>query len=178
MVELTFELKQYDKYIWKLPKHKDMLVSGIIYGDKSIINDLYADVKASKDWTALRQIYNVACLPGLCKASLAMPDVHPGYGFPIGGVGAFKVNEGVVTVGGVGFDAGCNVATIRTPLKKGDVIKEQKRLSNALFEYIPAGMGRKGDISLTLKNLDEALIEGAKFAVSLGYGIKDDLRFL
>ena len=103
-----------------------------------------------------------------------MPDIHPGYGFPIGGVGAFSKKEGVVSVGGVGFDAGCNVANIKTPLKKKDILKKQKELAEVLFKNIPAGLGKKGEISLEWNQLDEILAKGIKVAIELGYGYKDD----
>ena len=101
------KIKETEPYLWELPKQGEMLVPGRIYGDKEIINHLLEDVKEGKEWNALKQIYNVACLPGIQKASLAMPDVHPGYGFAIGGVGAFDIETGVISVAGVGFDINC-----------------------------------------------------------------------
>lgn len=101
------EVKRLDEYRWEVPKKGEMLVPGRIYGDKGIIDHLLADIRAGKEWNALRQIVNVACLPGIQKASMAMSDVHPGYGFPIGGVGAFDLKTGVISVAGVGYDINC-----------------------------------------------------------------------
>ncbi len=104
---MEIEVNRTGDYRWEVPKKGKMLVPGRIYGDKAIIDHLIADVRAGKDWNALKQIVNVACLPGIQKASLAMSDVHPGYGFPIGGVGAFDTKTGVISVAGVGFDCNC-----------------------------------------------------------------------
>jgi len=101
------EVKKIDEWRWEVPKKGDMLVPGRIYGDKDIVDHLIQDVKLGKEWNALRQIVNVAALPGIQKAALAMSDVHPGYGFPIGGVGAFDTKQGVISVAGVGFDCNC-----------------------------------------------------------------------
>ena len=144
-----YTLTEIEPNIWELKQTGKMLVPGIIYGSKNIIDHLIADVKAGKEWNALRQVYNVAHLPGIQKASLAMPDVHPGYGFPIGGVGAFDYEKGVVSFAGVGFDANCGVRTMTTPLTKKDIIKKQKETLNALFTKVPAGLGSKGDIRLS-----------------------------
>jgi tRNA-splicing ligase RtcB len=174
---MKLKLIEKRKYVWELPKHGEMRVAGRVYGDERTVEHLHADVNAGKEWNALKQIYNVACLPGICKASLAMPDVHPGYGFPIGGVGAFNKKEGVFSVGGVGFDAGCNVANIKIPLKKEDIIKKQKELAEALFKYIPAGLGKKGEISISWDKLDEVLARGANVAIEMGYGMEKDLEY-
>ncbi|MHA2264807.1 MAG: RtcB family protein, partial [Candidatus Thorarchaeota archaeon] len=149
MVEMKLELREKRAYVWEMPRHGEMRVVGKVYGDKTTVEHLHADVKAGKQWNALRQVYNVACLPGLQKASLAMPDVHPGYGYPIGGVGAFDLKEGVISVGGVGFDAGCNVANIRVPLKRKDIEDKKKMLAEALYRDIPAGLGIRGKISIS-----------------------------
>lgn len=172
-----FTLTEVEKHVWEMKQEGKMNVPGRIYGDEDIINHLIQDVKEGKDWNALVQIRNVACLPGMQKASLAMSDVHPGYGFSIGGVGAFDQKEGVFSVGGVGFDAGCNVANIVIPLKKKDIEAKKKELAEALFKDVPAGLGKRGKISVSVDELDEVLSSGAKFAVKLGYGTKNDLRF-
>lgn len=108
-VQVTEQLKlvQISPYIWEVPPFGEMRVPGRIYGDEGTVEHLVNDVKAGKEWNALQQVINVACLPGIQKASLAMADVHPGYGFPIGGVGAFDLDKGVIAVGGIGFDINC-----------------------------------------------------------------------
>ncbi len=172
------DVKQISPYIWEVPKKRDMLVPGRVYADKEIMEHLLEDVKAGKEWNALKQVVNVACLPGIQKASMAMSDVHPGYGFPIGGVGAFDVENGVISVAGVGFDINCGVRTLKTNLTKGDVEVKKEELAEALFKIIPAGLGSKGDINLTMDEIDEVLVKGAKFAVERGYGFKEDLEFI
>lgn len=107
MKEIQLKLKKISEYIYELPKHNEMIVPGRVYGDKEIINHLMQDIKEGKEWNSLMQMYNVACLPGIQRYSLAMPDIHPGYGFPIGGVGAFDTEKGVISVAGVGFDINC-----------------------------------------------------------------------
>lgn len=174
---IDLHLKEIRKFVWEMPKQEQMKVPGRVYGDKITVEHLHADITAGKDWNALKQIFNVACLPGIQKASLAMPDVHPGYGYCIGGVGAFDMKEGVISVGGVGFDAGCNVANIIVPLKREDIEKKKKELAEALFRDIPAGLGIRGKISMTSDQLDEVLANGAQFPIKIGYGSKDDLRF-
>ena len=174
---MKLELKEKRKYVWELEKHGDMNVLGRVYGEEETVKHLHKDVEEGKEWNALKQVYNVACLPGIQKASLAMPDVHPGYGFPIGGVGAFDMKEGIISVGGVGFDVGCNVANIVIPVKKSDVLKKQKELAEALFRDIPAGLGEKGEIGLQPGELDEVLVNGIDFVLKKGYGLKNDKKF-
>lgn len=170
------EVKKLDKYRWEIPKKGEMLVPGRIYGDEDIIKHLTDDVKAGKEWNALRQIVNVACLPGIQKASMAMSDVHPGYGFPIGGVGAFDLKTGVISVAGVGYDINCGVRTLKTELTRKEVEKKKKELAEALFNGVPAGLGSTGDIRLSVDKIDEVLVQGAEFSVNLGYGLKEDLE--
>jgi tRNA-splicing ligase RtcB (3'-phosphate/5'-hydroxy nucleic acid ligase) len=174
---MDIEVKEIEKDIWEIPQKGDMLVPGRIYGDDDIIKHLTDDVKSGNDWNALKQIVNVACLPGIQKASLAMSDVHPGYGFPIGGVGAFDLEEGVISVAGVGFDCNCGVRTLRTPLKRGDVDAKKEELADALFGAVPAGLGSKGDIQLPVKEMDDLLVRGSEYVVEKGYGFKEDLEF-
>ncbi len=175
---MDLTLNKTEEHIWEMSKNGDMLVPGRIYGDAEIIKHLEDDVKAGKEWHALKQVYNVACLPGIQKASLAMPDIHPGYGFPIGGVGSFDVKEGVISVAGVGYDINCGVRTLKTTVAKKDVNQKKKLLAEALFQSVPAGLGSTGDIKLTEEQIDEVLVKGAEFAMEQGYGIKSDLEFI
>jgi tRNA-splicing ligase RtcB len=172
------QINQVENLLWEVPKSDDMLVPGKVYGNKPIVDHLVKDVEMGKDWNALKQIVNVASLPGIQKASLAMPDVHPGYGFPIGGVGAFDTKEGVISVAGVGFDVNCGVRTLKAPLKKEDVEKKKEQLADSLFKFIPAGLGSTGDIRLSMEQIDEVLVKGAEFSVEQGYGFKEDLEFI
>lgn len=169
-------LVKKDDWRWEIPKEGDMLVPGRIYGDKNIIAHLERDIKLKKEWNALSQIKNVACLPGIQKASLAMSDVHPGYGFPIGGVAAFDIDEGVISVAGVGFDCNCGVRTLILPHTKDEVLKKQETLAEALFEKVPAGLGSTGKIRLSVSEMDDLLVRGAEYAIDNGFGLRDDLE--
>jgi len=170
--------KKLTPYLWEIEKQKEMLVPARVYADKNIIQDLLDDIKAGKEWNALTQLVNVASLPGIQKYSLAMSDIHPGYGFPIGGVGAFDPKDGVIAVGGVGFDVNCGVRTMKTQLTKKDVEKVKQKLADELFKNIPAGLGKTGDIKLNINEIDEVLVKGAEFSLERGYGIKKDLNFI
>lgn len=172
----TVELNQIGDDIWEIPKHGEMQVPGRIYGSKPIIDHLLQDVGV-KEWNAFKQIENVACLPGIQDASIAMSDVHPGYGFPIGGVGAFDVKKGVVSVAGVGFDCNCGVRCLSTPLTAQELEPKKEALADALFSSIPAGLGSRGPVTLSTSQLDRMLEEGAAFSLALGYGTARDLEY-
>ena len=145
-----------------------MRVPGIIFGDAAL-------VQAMDDKVA-EQVANVAMLPGIVKASFAMPDAHGGYGFPIGGVAAFDPDQdGVVSAGGVGFDISCGVRTLVTGLTRADVERVKRPLADALSEHIPAGVGSTGAIELSPRQMDAMLNGGARWAVEHGYGQPEDL---
>ena len=162
------------KNLWTIKRHKKMNVPAFIYGDKKIIDELRADYR--REWSATRQIMNVASLPGIQKGMLAMSDVHPGYGFPIGGVAAFDVEEGVVSMAGVGYDINCGVRTMLTDLTKNDLEAKKKTLMLELFQKVPAGLGKPGKIKLEMNQVEELLLEGAPYVVEMGYGTEDDLE--
>ncbi len=174
---MRIELNKISDYVWEIPKTGSMLVPGRIYADENIANRLLADVRAGKEWNALKQIINVAHLPGIQKASLAMSDVHPGYGFPIGGVGAFDTETGVISVAGVGFDCNCGVRTLKTPLALEDVEAKKTELADALFEIVPAGLGSTGKIKLSVEEINEVLVKGAEYVIEHGYGLREDLEY-
>ncbi|PKL56818.1 MAG: RNA-splicing ligase RtcB, partial [Methanomicrobiales archaeon HGW-Methanomicrobiales-5] len=123
---------------------------------------------------AIQQVANVATMPGIIRNSLAMPDIHWGYGFPIGGVAAFSLDEGVISPGGVGFDINCGVRLITTPLVQKDV-SGRRDLIEELFRAVPTGVGGKSSLKISPKNLDGMLIKGANWAVEAGYGTRRDL---
>jgi tRNA-splicing ligase RtcB len=162
--------------IWEIPKRGEMLVPGRLYVSRETVDQLLREAP-KKEWDALKQIQNVACLPGIQKASLAMSDVHPGYGFPIGGVGAFDADTGVVSVAGVGFDCNCGVRTLSTSLEKEKLEPHKRRLIDEIFRVVPAGVGSTGEIRLNEQGINKVLVEGAKFAVDKGYGFPRDLEF-
>lgn len=179
-IQVTDKIKlvQVEPFVWEIPRFGEMLVPGKIYGDEETINHLIEDVKAGKEWNALVQVVNVACLPGIQKASLAMSDIHPGYGFCIGGVGAFDVEKGVIAVGGIGFDLNCGLRTLKTKLTKSEIEPKKEKLADALFQTVPAGLGSTGDIRLGFDEIDQVLVEGAKFSIKCGYGFEKDLEFI
>jgi len=154
---------------WVLPRSGAMRVPGVIYADEALI-------RAMDDKVA-EQVANVAALPGIVKASFAMPDAHWGYGFPIGGVAAFDPDEGgVVSAGGVGFDISCGVRTLLTGLATEDVRRVQRPLADTLYERIPAGLGSTGALRLSPRDTDAMLSGGARWALKIGYGRAEDLE--
>ena len=146
-----------------------MRVPGIIIASDELID-------SSLDENAIEQVVNVAHIPGIVKASLAMPDIHWGYGFPIGGVAATDLESGVVSPGGVGYDISCGVRLIRTDLEANDVVKDIPALMHGLSRNIPKGLGRRGKIVLSPKDMEDVLKSGCRWAVSNGYGWKEDLE--
>lgn len=164
-------LEKIDDYRWRIPKSykKGMRVDGLIYADEKLLKDIKKD-------KALEQVVNVAFLPGIVGASLGMPDIHWGYGFPIGGVAATDIEKGgVVSPGGVGFDINCGVRLLRTHLTEKEVRPRLKDLVAGLFNTIPAGLGSEGEIRASVKDEKEILLRGSGWAVKKGYGIDDDL---
>ena len=158
--------------VWELPSDymKDMRVPGRLYLDDESVKNI--------EEGAIQQVANVACMPGIQNASIAMPDILFGYGFSIGGVGAFNMNNGVVSPGGVGFDINCGVRLLRTNLTEDDIKPKIKELTDALFRNIPSGVGSKGQIRLKDNEINEVLDYGAWWAVERGFGWEDDLKFL
>ncbi len=131
---------------------------------------------AIKEDKTLQQARNVACLKGIVKNSLTMPDAHQGYGFPIGGVAAFNLEEGIVSPGGVGYDINCGVRLLRTDYTAEDMDRIKTDLLNAIYGNVPAGLGSSGKIRLNRNELREVVEKGAKWAVENGYGRKKDLE--
>ncbi|MBK7471973.1 MAG: RtcB family protein [Betaproteobacteria bacterium] len=161
--------ERLDECRWQLPRTGAMRVPGVIYADEALLRAM--------DDKVLEQVTNVATLPGIVKASFAMPDAHWGYGFPIGGVAAFDPDEGgVVSAGGVGFDISCGVRTLRTGLTLEQVVPLKRALADTLFARIPAGLGSTGALRLTAKEMDAMLMGGARWAVGRGYGRPEDLE--
>jgi tRNA-splicing ligase RtcB len=154
---------------WKIAPHGAMRVPAVIYASEALIRAM--------DQKVYEQAVNVASLPGIVKASYAMPDAHWGYGFPIGGVAAFDPEEGgVVSAGGVGFDISCGVRCLHTGLTRPDILAVQKRLADMLFDRVPVGVGSTGLINLDAQQMDEMLRGGARWAVQSGWGTARDLE--
>ncbi|NQT06010.1 MAG: RtcB family protein [Candidatus Omnitrophica bacterium] len=165
------KLEKIDDYRWRLPKTSGMRVPGLIYADENLLKDIFRD-------KAMEQVANVACLPGILKYSLAMPDIHWGYGMCIGGVAATDIdNGGIVGPGMAGYDLNCGVRLIKTNLTLREVQSKIKDLVYGLYNDVPAGLGSKGDIRVSVDEEKKLLVQGAKWAVGKGYGKKEDLEF-
>lgn len=167
---LPEKLKRIDATRIEVPSDykPGMRVKGIIYVDEVLEKALESQ--------SVDQVANVAILPGIIGASMAMPDIHSGYGFAIGGVAAFDLEEGVVSPGGVGYDINCGVRLLRTNLMKNDVTLKIKDLVGILYNEIPSGVGSKGKIRLTPDSERRLMLNGARWAVEEGYGEMSDLE--
>jgi len=162
-------VERIDEYRWRIPrKYKpEMRCDGVIYASSEMMRDIKTD-------KSLEQVANVACLPGIVGNSMAMPDIHYGYGFPIGGVAATDVKEGVVSPGGVGYDINCGVRLLRTTLKRSEVEPRIKDIVNQVFVDVPSGVGSKGKVRIDAKELKRVLVQGSRWAVSRGMGWPED----
>jgi tRNA-splicing ligase RtcB len=160
-------LEKIDDYRWRIPKTGGMRVPGVIYSDERLLQSVTMDESP-------RQVRNVAHLPGILCYSLAMPDMHWGYGFPIGGVAATDLHEGVISPGGVGYDINCGCRLLRTNLTEEDLAGKVEKLAAALFRNIPCGVGSTGNIKLSRSDERRVMVQGARWAVEHGYGEPGD----
>ncbi len=163
-------LKKIDDYRWEIPRSykAGMAVPGLIFASESMLSHILEE-------RALEQVVNVAFLPGIVDHSLAMPDIHWGYGFPIGGVAATRMKDGVVSPGGVGFDINCGVRLLRTNLAKEEVTPKIEQLIADLYVNIPSGLGSEGKIRVSEKELNAVLVKGSRWALEKGYGEAEDI---
>jgi tRNA-splicing ligase RtcB len=153
---------------WTIEPFGKMRVPVTIYADEGLIREM--------DEQVYQQAANVAALPGIVKASYAMADAHWGYGFPIGGVAAFDPDDGgIISAGGVGFDISCGVRALLTGLTADDIEADKEKLAEVLAHRIPAGVGSKGRLKVSMLEMDEMLLGGAVWAIEQGYGIRADL---
>ena len=164
-------LKRIDAYRWELPVDykPGMRVPARIYADEALL-------ALAEEEQALEQAANVATLPGIVWRSLAMPDIHWGYGFPIGGVAAMRLDDGVISPGGVGFDINCGTRLMVTNLTEADVRPRLQELVDRLFREVPAGLGGQGPVRVTDAELDEIMVRGSAWMVDRGYGLPADLE--
>ena len=164
------QVNQISDEIWEIPvtEKPGMLVPARVYATRSILTDMDAGV--------FEQVTNVACLPGIKRYALCMPDGHWGYGFPIGGVAAFDVREGIISPGGVGYDINCGMRLIRTGLTVEDVKPRLEQLLTELFRKVPAGVGSKGFVRLNRPEFEDVMRKGARWCVERGYGWTRDLE--
>lgn len=164
------QLVKTDDYHWQIPPSykSGMRVPGLIYASEEML-------KSIQEEQTPEQVANVAFLPGIVKFSLAMPDIHWGYGFPIGGVAAMDVRNGVVSPGGVGYDINCGVRLLRSNLSQAEVKTKIGQLVNELFNNVPSGLGSEGKIKVSQKEMEQLIVKGAAWAVEHGFGSEDDL---
>ncbi len=162
------QLKKIRKFVWELPKGVKpcMNVPARIYLSEKLLRQV--------EDGAIEQVANIACLPGIYKHSLAMPDMHFGYGFPIGGVAALDYEKGGLSPGGIGFDINCGVRLLRTNLSVKDVEPHLERLVEEIFHNVPSGVGSKGKLRLKPNQLKDVLADGVDWAIRNGYGFEKD----
>ena len=165
------KFKRISEVIWELDTSfkQGMLVPARIYASENLLKQM--------EDTVVDQLTNVACLPGIQKHALCMPDGHSGYGFPIGGVAAFDPDEGgVISPGGIGFDINCGMRLMQTTLSIDEVKSKLRELVDTLFKTVPAGVGAKGFVNVSKQDFKTVVTDGAKWCVDNGYGRKEDLK--
>jgi tRNA-splicing ligase RtcB len=168
---MVWDLEKLDEYRWQIPRgyKPGMLVPGLIFIDGEELANL------KEEGQALEQVANAACLPGIVGFAYAMPDIHTGYGLPIGGVVATKLPDGLITPGGVGYDINCGVRLLATPWREEDLEDKWSDLADELYRAIPSGLGDKGGLKIAQGDLDRVLCQGAAWAVEQGMGSQEDL---
>jgi len=171
MAQPTCPLVQLDAYRWEIPStaKPGMRVPGLIYADANLIGQIQQD-------QAVEQLANTATLPGIVRRAMAMPDIHWGYGFPIGGVVAMRLDDGVVSPGGVGYDINCGVRLLSTGLADEEIRPHLGALADRLLRNVPSGVGARGRLRLNAAELPDVLQAGAGWAVRRGYGRAEDTR--
>lgn len=169
----THILRKVDDYRWEIPTSykPGMRVPGLVFADERLLRQIAEE-------QALEQVANVATLPGIVKYSLAMPDIHWGYGFPVGGVAAFDANEGIISPGAIGFDVNCGVRLIRTNLDEAQVREKIQQLVDLLFAAVPSGIGSTGRMKVGMGEINDVLKGGARWAVQRSYGWPEDLEVI
>ncbi|MFA5485324.1 MAG: RtcB family protein [Candidatus Pacearchaeota archaeon] len=164
------EIKKINDFVWEIEKKGNMNVPCRIFASKKILDDIKED-------NSLNQLINVSKLPGIINYSLAMPDIHEGYGFCIGGVAAFDSKEGVVSPGGVGFDINCGVRVLLTNIKEKDFALRKQKILDEIYRRIPTGLGQEQKLKLSEEELNNYLIYGAEHAIRRGFGEIEDLEY-
>ncbi|MFH1052231.1 MAG: RtcB family protein [bacterium] len=163
-------LKEIKPDIWEIPKSEKMRVPARLYVSGDMLEQVLKD-------RSLWQLRNVATLPGIQKYSLAMPDIHEGYGFPIGGVAATNLNDGVISPGGIGYDINCGIRILKTKFSIDDIKGKINFLSKEIYNEVPSGVGKGGKVKLSFSDLDKVLNNGCKWALKEGYATDNDLQF-
>lgn len=169
---MGIKIQQIDECRWRIPREGAMRTDGLVFASREMMRTLQKE-------QALEQVRNVATLPGIVGPSIAMPDIHWGYGFPIGGVAAFDADEGVVSPGGVGYDINCGVRLLRTELGVDEVRPRIEKLANALYQNVPSGVGsHRKDLKLSVAEERKVLTQGAGWAVANEFGREEDLAHI
>ncbi|HOI44132.1 MAG TPA: RtcB family protein [Candidatus Aminicenantes bacterium] len=163
------EIRKISDNVWEIPREGEMKVPAVIYASARLLEAVKRDM-------TLMQARNVACLPGILRKSYTMPDAHQGYGFPIGGVAAFDLDEGIISPGGVGYDINCGVRLLGSNFTEKDIEGKRRELLAEIFKEVPAGVGKGGVTKLNRNVLKDILAEGASWAVGNGYGTPEDLE--
>jgi tRNA-splicing ligase RtcB (3'-phosphate/5'-hydroxy nucleic acid ligase) len=166
--EEMMNITRIDDYRWQVERTGSMNVPGVVFSSARMFDQI-------REEQALGQVANVAMLPGIVRASLAMPDIHWGYGFPIGGVAAFDWDSGVVSPGGVGYDINCGVRLATTDLMHEDIRDRIRDLLDALYHHVPSGVGSTGAVKLSPRQVRDVLAQGSRWAVSQGFGTDEDV---
>ena len=161
------DIRKIKENVWEIPKEGKMNVPARIYASDKLMNSIKGD-------KTLEQVQNVACLPGIKKYSLAMPDAHQGYGFSIGGVAAFDLDKGIISPGGVGYDINCGVRVLTTNIKIGDFLKKRTEILERLYNNIPSGVGKGAKIKIDKKELKEVCGKGIDWCIEKGYATPED----
>src|SRR5881628_3330998 len=157
-------VERIDEYRWRVPREGGMRTEGLIFADAELMRDLEGD-------QSVQQVANVAHLPGIVGASIAMPDIHWGYGFPIGGVAAMNAEDGVVSPGGVGYDINCGVRLLRSSLTRDEIAPRLESVVTRMYHNVPTGVGaHRTDLRLSARDLKRVLEKGAAWAVAKGLG--------
>ncbi len=166
------DLEKIHAYLYEIPKsyRSDMRASARVFANQEMLRDIIQD-------RSLWQLVNVTTLPGVIGYALAMPDIHQGYGFPIGGVAAMDLDGGVISPGGIGYDINCGMRLLKTPLQVKDVHDRIGDFATALYRSIPSGVGAGGKLELKGQALDDVLGGGAQHMLKLGYGMPEDIEF-
>ncbi len=166
------DMQRIEEFLWEIPRdyRSDMRVPARIYADDALLEAALQD-------RSVEQLVNTACLPGVVKYVLAMPDIHQGYGPPIGGVAAMNVKDGVISPGAVGYDINCGVRLLRSNLEAAQIKPLMDELMDALYNTVPSGVGRGGDVHLSGRDMDKVLEEGVPWLVSRGHGRPEDIAY-
>lgn len=167
------QLQQIGPVVWEIPPtaRPDMRVPARIYASEELLEQILRD-------RSLEQLMNVATLPGIQQAAIVMPDVHEGYGFPIGGIAAMDLEEGIISPGGIGYDINCGVRLLTSELSLQEVQPRLEQLAKALYKAVPSGVGRGGPLKLSVRQLDRVLEYGVQWALQEGYAEEADVDFI